>query len=433
MRQILFFTLSLLMLTLFSGCPPETSKPGDKHAAGSPRQPAPPDNTAKAADGKSVPKPLPPDAEQIQACRGKFTLTPANTLKSVTFDDGKELKPSVIDLLAKQSDLETLQIADYRDLNDGDVAKLAGLKKLTTLKLTNSGISDAAAKTIADSFPDLINLDVSSNPRLTNAALKEFGKLKKLESLLLLFCNFDELGMMSIASLPNLKTLDIRSNQVGDTGLGMIAGLPGLKNLKHRTQSVSDEGIKALSAAKNLESLLMQDFLMVTEQSGQYLREMEALTSLEIFRCENFNSAGVLQLKGLKLNRLTLRQLTIDDSAMEVFREMPALKRLYLNELSNLSDAGMENLSALKNLEVLEIGDVPITDKALESIAKIPSLKTLSLQTTNITDAGLEQLLNLPKLETLTFKSNPKVTPSGIGKIKDKIKDSKKKTKVVVK
>lgn len=356
--------------------------------------------------------------DKIKSWDGQCTLTLANTLKEITFDDASELEEEAFDLFAQQTDLETLKISNYRELNDAAVAKLTGLKKLKTLWLVNGVISDASIKMIAESFPDLVNLDVSRNSRLTDAAAREIAKLKKLEVLGLLFCDFSEIGVLSIATLPKLRALDIRGNmKISDGGMGVLVRLPALRSLKHRAP-VSDEGLRALAQAKTLDNLEIQDFL-ITGQSGQDIRQLEKLTSLIIFRCENFDSSGVLALKGLKLNRLTLRGLPIDDTAMEVFRDLPTIKRLYLQELSTVSDTGMLNLAYLKDLEILDIWELPITDKSLETIAKLTSLKTLWIRATKVSDAGLEVLLNMPSLETVRIVGNAQVTPAMIQKLKD--------------
>jgi len=356
---------------------------------------------------------------RIKVLKGQYTLTPENTLKTITFDDGSSLDATAFDMFAKQCDLESLQIANYRELNDAAVDKLTSLKKLKTLKLTNSGITDAAIKTIAVAFPDLVNLDVSSNTRLTDAATLEIAKLEKLETLGLLFCDFSDFGILNISALPKLKALDIRANmQVGDSGLGTLVELPSLRSLKHRSSVVTDAGIEALIAAEELDNLEIQDF-NITGQSGQYIRQMKKLTSLIIFRCEGFDSSGLLELKGLKLNRLTLRGIPIDDVGMEVFRDLPTLKRLYLHELPSISDTGMLNLAYLKDLETLDIWDVPIGDQSLDTISKLTALKTLSLRDTHVSDAGLELLLTLPKLESVKLNGNASVTPAMIQKLRD--------------
>jgi Leucine-rich repeat (LRR) protein len=325
----------------------------------------------------------------------------------------------MFDLFAQQADLEVLHVANYRDLNDDTVAKLTGLKKLKTLNLINGGISDAAVKTIAEAFPNLIALDVSSSSRLTDAATREIAKLAQLERLNLIFCDFSEFGLLNLAALPKLRAVDIRGNmKIGDGGMSALAMLPALRSLQHRSPSISDEGIRALTEAKSLDNLFIQDF-SITGRSGEYIRQMEKLTSLTIFRCENFDSDGIRALKGLKLNRLTLRGLPIDDTAMEVFRDLPTVTRLYLQELSSITDLGMANIAFLKDLEILDIWEVPITDESMNTIAKFASLKTLMVRGTKVTDVGVEVLLTMPKLESVTLTDNADVTPAMIQKLRD--------------
>ena len=357
--------------------------------------------------------------DQIRAVNGQYTLTPENTLRTITFADGSDLDSDMFDMFAQQSDLDSLRVLNYRELTDADVAKLTGLTKLRTLELTNGGITDEAVKTIAESFPDLVRLNLASNSRLTDASAREIAKLKELEVLILVFCDFGEFGMMHIARLPKLRALDIKGNfKIGNGGLRTLAALPALRSLEHRSPAVMDDGMRNLAAAQNLTNLFIQDFA-ITGQSGQYIRQMERLTSLFIFRCENFDSSGVLALGGLKLNRLRLRGLPIDNSAMEVFGELTTLQRLELHELPSVSDDGMTNLAHLKDLTILEIWEMPVTDKTLEVIAKLPALKELTLRSTDITDTGVELLLTIPSLTSVTLMDNSGVTPAMIQKLRD--------------
>ena len=374
---------------------------------------------AAAANEVAVSEDVQKAINRITELRGQHTLTPEHTVRTITFADGRDLDPDAFDLFAEQSDLETLSIANYRELSDADVAKLVGLEKLRTLALTNGSITDAAVRTIAEAFPELISLNLASNSRLTDAAAREIAKLRELQVLNLLFCDFSEFGMVHISRLPKLRVLDIRGNmKIGNGGLRTLANLPALRNLQHRSPAVTDEGIRSLAAAKTMTDLLIQDF-SITGQSGLYIRQMEALTNLQIFRCENFDSSGVLALGGLKLNRLTLRGLPVDDSAMAVFAELTTLRRLFLNELHSVSDAGLANLVHLQDLEILDIWESPITDRTLEVIASLPALKTLMLRTTEVTDEGLELLLTMPSLEEVTLRDNVHVTPEMIQQLRD--------------
>ena len=374
---------------------------------------------AVTANETAVPSEVQTAVDRIKELNGQFTLTPKNTIGTITFANGSQLTPEAFDLFAQQADLALLSVADYRGLNDAIVAKLAGLKNLRRLRLTNSGITDAAVKMIAESFPDLVELDISRNSLLTDAATVEMAKLEKLEILGLLFCDFSEFGILNIVDLPRLRALDIRGNmKIGDGGMDALTLLPALRSLKHRSPTVSNAGIRSLSQAEVLSDLEIWD-MQITGQAGEHLRRMEKLTQLQICRCENFDSSGVLALGGLKLTRLTLRNLPIDDSAMEVFKEVPTIKLLFLQELSSITDAGMANLAHLKELERLEIVEVNIADKSLETISKSENLKILTLQATKVTDAGLELLLTMPKLERATLIDNTEVTPAMIQKLRD--------------
>ncbi|MFM9009451.1 MAG: hypothetical protein ACKON8_00875 [Planctomycetota bacterium] len=287
------------------------------------------------------------------------------------------------------------------------LASLTGLKRLTSLAITNSGIGDDGVATIAASFPDLVELDLSSNTNLTGAAMKSIVALPKLERLTLVQTRFNDLNFRRLAKLPGLKAVDLRGNmEAGDMTLGVLGGLPGLRGVKHRSSVVTDDGLAGLAACGTLDSLLAQDFA-ITNASGPHLAALENLTSLEIFRCQGFGSDGVLALAPLKkLGRLTLRDLPeVGDSGLAVLGDLPALRRLYLHELASVGDAGLAHLAGAKQLEVLDIWSVPkMTDATVAVIAGLPNLKELSIRETGVTEQGLARLVAMPALESLTFK-----------------------------
>ncbi|HID24701.1 MAG TPA: hypothetical protein EYP14_20200 [Planctomycetaceae bacterium] len=359
----------------------------------------------------------------------KHSLASDGRLTAITVLDGSVLSPADIELFGRLTDLEKLQIYNFRALNDDLAAKLTGLKKLKSLALTNSIISDATVTRIADSFPLLKELDLSYNTNLTNAALKAIARLTNLERLTLVQNRFNDLGTSHLAKLVRLRVLDLRGNmEAGDMTLEVVGQLPKLEVFKHRSSTVSDYGVECLAQSTTLRSLLMQDF-GITGQAGQALGQMKSLTELEIFRCQGFTSDGVLALKGMKLSRLKLRDLpAIDDMAMEVFEELPQLKRLELHELASVTDEGLAHLEALQTLEVLDIWAMPqMTDATIDVIVRLPRLKVLSVRTTGVTDAAVDKLLQAKTLQSLTFKDNGGVSDEALKKLAQK-----KWTKLVI-
>jgi hypothetical protein len=106
---------------------------------------------------------------------------------------------------------------------------------------------------------------------------------------------------------------------------------------------------------------------------------------------------------------------------MEVFDDLPKLRRLYLHELASVSDSGLAHLGGLKSLELLDLWSVPqMTDATIDVIATLPNLKELSLRATGVTDAAVDKLLAMPSLQALTFKENGSVTDDGLKKLSTK-------------
>jgi Leucine-rich repeat (LRR) protein len=349
----------------------------------------------------------------------KYTLQPGDRLTEIVIQDGSGVTADDIGLFGKLTDLEKLQIFNCRALDDEMAAKLAGLKGLTSLALTNTVINDVTVELIVKSFPNLVDLDLSSNTNMTSGVLKVIAELPKLQRLTLVQNQFNDLSARRLSKLTDLRTLDLRGNmEAGDMAMEVVADLPKLTGFKHRSTAVSDFGMEHLSRNQTLDSLLLQDFV-ITDQSGPHLAKLGKLSQLEIFRCQGFGTEGVLALKGMGLTRFTLRDLpNVDDRAMEVFDDLPKLKRVYLHELTSVGDSGLKHLANAKTIELLDIWTVPqLTDATVDVIASLPNLKELSLRSTGVTDAAVDKLLAMKNLQTLTFKENGSVTAEAAKKL----------------
>ena len=344
------------------------------------------------------------------------------TLTEIVIQDGSRLTADDFVLIGQLSDLKKLQIYDCRTLNTEMASQLNGLNEIVTLALTNTVIDDAAVESIVKSFPKLIELDLSSNANMSSQVLKFISELTHLQRLSLVQNRFNELSTRKLAKLQTLQVLDLRGNmEAGDMSMEIVADLPKLKSLKHRSTAVSDYGMQQLSRNESIESLLIQDF-SITNEAGPHIAKLKKLTQLEVFRCQGFGNDGILAFKGLPLERLTLRDLPIvDDQALEVFKELPSLHRLYVHEISGISDSGLKNLESLQSLELLDLWSIPqMTDATIEVIAALPNLKELSIRSTNVSDAAVDQLLAMPSLQSLTFKENGAVTEAGLQKLATK-------------
>ena len=338
----------------------------------------------------------------------KYRVNNAGALTHITIPDGADVTADDVVLFGRLADLHTLHIFDCRSFNDEMIGHLTGLERLRSLAITNSGLTDAGVETLVKAFPDLVELDLSSNTNLTGTSLKLITGLEKLETLTLLQNRFNDLNTRRLSKMPQLRTIDLRGNmEAGDMTLEVVGKLPHLTALKHRSTAVTDIGMHDLAASKTLESLLIQDF-GITNESGQHLAKLSSLSSLEVFRCQGFGSEGVLALADMPLTRLTLRDLPdVGDAGLAVLAKLPNLKRLYLHELASVGDAGLRQLATAKQLEVLDIWSLPkMTDASIDIIAALPNLKELSIRETGVTEASVAKIAAMPKLQSLTFKNN---------------------------
>ena len=167
-------------------------------------------------------------------------------MTEIVVQDGSALSPDNMALFGKLTDLEKLQIYNFRSLNDEMAAQLAGLSKLTSLALTNSVINDATVEMIAKSFPNLTDLDLSSNTNMTNSVMKVICGLSKLQRLAVVQNRFNDVGTRRLSQLEDLRVLDLRGNmEAADMTMEVVAGLPKLTGLKHRSTAVSDSGVES--------------------------------------------------------------------------------------------------------------------------------------------------------------------------------------------
>ncbi len=381
-----------------------------------------------------TPVPAPPaipataNADDVKAARaridvlgGRAEYSPpkGDLLTAILIPDGSNLTAADLTLFGKLTDLKKLQIFNCRTLNDEMAASLSGIKGMTSLALTNTVINDVTVEMIVKSFPNLTDLDLSSNTNMTSSVVKIVSQMSQLQRLTLVQNQVNDIGAQRLSKLQALRTLDLRGNmEAGDMALEVVADLPKLTGFKHRSTAVSDSGMEYLSRNQTLDSLLIQDF-NITDQSGPHLAKLGKLTQLEIFRCQGFGSEGVLALKGMALTRLTLRDLpNVSDQGMEVFTDLPKLKRLYLWELASVSDTGLKHLAALPSLEQLDIWSVPqMTDATVDVIVALPKLKELTIRSTGVTDATVDKLLGMKNLQSLKFYDNGSVTAEGAKKL----------------
>ena len=104
------------------------------------------------------------------------------------------------------------------------------------------------------------------------------------------------------------------------------------------------------------------------------------------------------------------------DKGAKYLAKLPLLEHLWLSK-TNITDVGVKELARLKRLKFVSFAGTKITDKALQDIAKIDTLESLWLDRTLVTDRGLHELTRMESLKLITLhKTN--VTQAGLSSLR---------------
>lgn len=114
-----------------------------------------------------------------------------------------------------------------------------------------------------------------------------------------------------------------------------------------------------------------------------------------------------------------LPALKTTDAQMELLRGLDQLQVLDV-ENSEVSDKGLRHLAELTELRSLDLHGTQITDEGLTHLSKLKNLQVLNLAGTQVSDDGVEYLKNLSHLESLTLLDT-NVTNHGIDDLRNSL------------
>ena len=95
---------------------------------------------------------------------------------------------------------------------------------------------------------------------------------------------------------------------------------------------------------------------------------------------------------------------------------LPLLRTVRLGH--NITDAGLEHVAGLKNVETLSMPGAPIKGFGLSYLSGLAKLRTLDLESTKVDNASLVHLQGFKELQSLNLGSTL-ITGQGLGHLKD--------------
>ena len=281
------------------------------------------------------------------------------------------------------TELPRLEVLDLSDnlIGDADVAVLAGIKTLRTLRLSGNHLSPASLDALAR-LPGLevLALDVP----VSDATVTKAAALKKLRALTLIGpyegTRLTRAGFAALGGLRELRSLVLSTGEAEEPDWRDLAGLEELGLHVAAKDRWPGAGLCALTRLRKLHTGTVQ---------------AKALAALEGLEClwVPLGDADLKYLKGMKRLQ-TLNGVVPSEAGIAELVEMKSLRKLTLR-VTKITDSGVKLLTQLPHLEDLDIGcNDGVTEVGLRTLAGCPSLRRLSLDC-------LHSRLTLPMLEAV--------------------------------
>jgi 5-hydroxyisourate hydrolase-like protein (transthyretin family) len=119
--------------------------------------------------------------------------------------------------------------------------------------------------------------------------------------------------------------------------------------------------------------------------------------------------------KFTKLRQIALAWKQASDEGLTHLAGAHSLREIYIWKATDVTDAGIEALRGLKDLEVVQILDAQVSDAALRTLSTLPKLQRLTVPGSEFTDEGIAYLADMKQLRWLmigTRKSH--ITDAGV-------------------
>lgn len=281
-------------------------------------------------------------------------------------------------------------------------------------------------ETDASGAPVVIDLYDGNNPTkkkgglnttINDAWLAKLAGVTTVTSLSVANCDVHADGLLHVATLAALQSLNLTLTPTTDADLAPLAPLVELRTLSLASSKCTGEGFRNLKSLKKLSNLNMH-FTPANDAGLAAVAGVGDLERLWVVHAKFTDAAGPSFAAHQHLRRLGIGSKEKDASGAII----GALKNLQLAELelfdNQADDEGVKHAAAIKSLKLLNVSYGPtVTDAALAAVAQLPTLEEFKLSGALVTDAGLQQLAAVKSLKKIVLGKMKGVTPDGIAQL----------------
>jgi hypothetical protein len=196
---------------------------------------------------------------------------------------------------------------------------------------------------------------------------------------------FKASAMEKVRLFPTIRYLQFRCDtlDITDETIKHLSGLSELRDLCLTQSSVTDEGVAQLRGLTSLTYLNLSD-TEITGKELAKLRDSTQLRDLDVYMT-GFSDAGVASLSSFKnLEALDLGRTKITDDAIPRLALLPKLDCLSVKATS-VSDSGVRHLKGIRQLKSLSLANCyGVTDASVEDLKALVNLEWLCLGGTRV-------------------------------------------------
>ena len=238
--------------------------------------------------------------------------------------------------------------------------------------------------------------------------------------------NVDPPDLERLSALRHLKELRLpgpiwNRNADGDKDLSgdlrFIAPVSTLEKLTFSYHFLDrirfhDPGLEEIHGLVNLKELVLRQ----AGVKGRALTTFRKLEALDVTLCP-FDDEGLSNVKGMAaLHRLWAGDTLITDAGLQYLADLRNLEDLDLHG-TQISDTGLVHLKSLTRLHKLNLMGTSVTDTGLEQLGRMADLEELNLYRTRITNAGLDRLKCLKALREVDLRYT-RTTSAGVDSLR---------------
>lgn len=317
---------------------------------------------------------------------------------------GAKIDNELLALTKTMPDLEAISLYET-SVDDEGIQALANLPKLRVLAvLPVERYEKQGFGPTQWSYPFIPRR--AGRPRITGKALQALASVKTIESLDLQDAQLQSNDLGLLASWPKLSSLGL-PNEIDDETVSALQSCRKLSQLTLGNREIAASEIRRLAAWKSLRKLVLT-CATLSDDALEALSSLETVESIELIDCGLTDEHLQHLRRSPRLTELALPRNEIHGPGLAHLEKLK-IKSLGL-EFNNVRDETLKDLATLTNVEDIRLSYcIGITDRGIQSgtLQDMANLKQLALRgLKHVTDASVDDLLKLKQLEHLNIRQN---------------------------